>query len=134
MDSVLIEPVANRSHSTLIGVGRWVRSVENPNLPKQHNSNTAACPLTDLATELQEKSLDIPPGQAATDGTREDQLKGALVLPLHWPMVLGVGTRGVSNPKGFKPPAQYQRLHSQQPKPQPAAADGSKRRIQPTHR
>ena len=68
MDSVLIEPVANRSHNTLIGVGRWVRSVENPNLPKQHNSNTAACPLTDLATELQEKSLDIRQGKLPLTG------------------------------------------------------------------
>lgn len=94
MDSVLVEPVANRSHSTLIGIGRGVRSAENPNLPKQHNSNTAACPLTDHATELQEESLDIPPGQAATDWTREDQRKGALVPPLHGGMVLETSTAG----------------------------------------
>lgn len=108
--------------------------MKNPHLSKQHNSNTAARPFADLATKLQEKSLDIPPGQAAADGSREDQLKGALVLPLHSPMVLETGTSRDTGFGGLKPPVQYERLDPPELKVQLSAGGGSKHRSRPTHR
>lgn len=115
MDSVLIEPVANQSNITLIG------------------SNAAASPIADLTTKLQERSLDIPPGQAGADGTREDQLEGALALPLHGNTVLGSGTTGGSGSIGFKPPVQSCRLRPPQSKAWPVAAGASKQRSRSTH-
>lgn len=108
--------------------------MKNPHLSKQHNSNTAARPFADLATKLEERSLDIPPGQAAADGSREDQLMGALVLSLHSFMVLETGTRRGMRFGGLNPPVQSERLDPPQLKALLAAASGSKRRSQATHR
>jgi hypothetical protein len=71
--------------------------VEDPDFAKQNDRNSAARPLTDIPTKLLKQGLDIPPRQAAAYGTGEDQLKGALVLPLHSSMVLPPGTR-----RGFR--------------------------------
>ncbi len=51
-----------------------------------------ARPLTDIPTKLLKQGFDVRQRQAAAYGTREDQLKGALVLPLHSSMVLPLGT------------------------------------------
>ncbi len=78
----------DRSNSTLVCLGRWVRSVEDPDFAIQNDRDLAARPLTDIPTKLLKQDLDVPPREAAAYGTGEDQLKGALVLPLHPPMVL----------------------------------------------
>ncbi len=67
--------------------------MENPNFAKQNDRNSAARPLTDIPTKLLKEGLDVPPRQAAAYGTGEDQLKGALVLPLHPIIVLYSSTR-----------------------------------------
>jgi hypothetical protein len=74
-----------------------VGSVEDPDFAKQNDRDSAARPLTNLPTKLLEQGFDVPPRQAAAYGTRDDQLKGALVLPLHSSMVLPLGTR-----RGFR--------------------------------
>jgi hypothetical protein len=66
--------------------------VEDPDFAKQNDRDSAARPLTDIPTKLLKQGLDVPPRQAAAYGTREDQLKGALVLPLHPSMVLPTST------------------------------------------
>ena len=71
--------------------------MEDPDFAKQNDRDTAARPLADIPTKLQKQGLDVPPRQAAAYGTGEDQLKGALVLPLHSTMVLPTGTR-----RGFR--------------------------------
>jgi hypothetical protein len=86
--SVFFKPFADRSNSTLVCIGRWVGSVEDPDFAKQNDRNSAARPLTDIHTKLLKQGLDVPPRQAATYGTGEDQLKGALVPPLHPSIVL----------------------------------------------
>jgi len=63
-------------------------SVEDPDFAKQNDRNSAARPLTDIPTKLLKQGLDVPPRQTAAYGTGKDQLKGALVLPLHSFMVL----------------------------------------------
>ena len=68
-------------------------SVEDPNFAKQNDRDSAARPLADIPTKLLKQGLDVPPRQAAAYGTGVDQLKGALVLPLHSSMVLPRGTR-----------------------------------------
>jgi hypothetical protein len=70
-----------------------VGSVEDPDFAKQNDRDSAARPLTDIPTKLLKQGLDVPPRQAAAYGTGEDQLKGALVLPLHSSMVPLPGTR-----------------------------------------
>lgn len=67
--------------------------MEDPDFAKQNDRDSAARPLTDIPTKLLKQGFDVPPRQAAAYGTGEDQLKGALVLPLHSIMVLPVGTR-----------------------------------------
>ena len=67
--------------------------VEDPDFAKQNDRNSAARPLTDIPTKLLKEGLDVPPRQAAAYGSGEDQLKGALVLPLRPNMVLHLGTR-----------------------------------------
>ena len=69
-------------------------SVEDPDLAKQNNRDTAASPLAYLPTQLLKQGFDVPPRQAAAYRSGEDQLKGSLVLPLHSTMVLPPGTRG----------------------------------------
>ena len=64
-----------------------------------------ARPLTDIPTKFVKQGFDIPPRQAAAYGTREDQLKGAQVLPLHSSMVLLLGTSG-----GFRSTACWIRI------------------------
>ena len=67
-------------------------SVEDPDFAKQNDRDSAARPLTDIPTKLLKQGFDVPPRQAAAYGTREDQLKGALVPSLHSSMVLLLGT------------------------------------------
>jgi hypothetical protein len=67
--------------------------VEDSNFPKQNDRDPAARPLTDIPTKLLKQGLDILPRQATAYRTGEDQLKGALVLPLHSIMVPLPGTR-----------------------------------------
>ena len=66
--------------------------MEDPDFAKQDDRYSAARPLTDIPTKLLKQGFDVPPRQAAAYGTREDQLKGALVLPLHSSIVLPLGT------------------------------------------
>lgn len=67
--------------------------MEDPDFAKQNDRDSAARPLTDISTKLLKQSFDVPPRQAAAYGSGEDQLKGALVLPLHPCIVLPLGTR-----------------------------------------
>ncbi len=62
--------------------------MEDPDFAKQNDRDSAARPLADIPTKLLKQGLDVPPRQATAYGTGEDQLKGALVLPLHPLMVL----------------------------------------------
>ena len=55
--------------------------MEDPNFAKQNDRDSAARPLTDIPTKLLKQGFDVPPRQAAAYGTREDQLKGELVIP-----------------------------------------------------
>jgi hypothetical protein len=64
---------------------------ENPDFAKQNDRNSAALPLTDIPTKLLKQGLDVPPRQTAAYGTGEDQLKGALVLPLDFVIILPPG-------------------------------------------
>lgn len=66
--------------------------MEDPDFAKQNDRDSAARPLTDIPTKLQKQGFNVPPRQAAAYGSGEDQLKGALVLPLHPTMVLPLGT------------------------------------------
>lgn len=68
--------------------------MEDPDFAKQNDRDSAARPLADLSTKLLKQGFDVPPRQAAAYRSGEDQLKGALVLPLHSSMVLPLGTRG----------------------------------------
>ena len=85
---MFFKPFTDGSNSTLVCIGRWVGSVEDPDFAKQNDRDSAARPLTDIPTKLLKQSLDVPSRQAAAYGTGKDQLKGALVLPLHRAMVL----------------------------------------------
>jgi len=85
--------VQENQTTSLVCIGRWVRSVEDPDFAKQNDRDTTARPLTDIPTKLLKQGLDVPPRQAVAYGTGEDQLKGALVLPLHPPIVLPPSTR-----------------------------------------
>ena len=67
-------------------------SVEDPDFAKQNDRDSAARPLADIPTKLLKQGLDVPPRQAAAYGTGVDQLKGALVLPLHPSIVLPLST------------------------------------------
>ena len=66
--------------------------MEDPDFAKQDDRDSAARPLTDIPTKLQKQGLEVPPRQAAAYGTGVDQLKGALVLPLHPSIVLPLST------------------------------------------
>ena len=68
--------------------------MKDPDFAKQNDRDSAARPLTDIPTKLLKQGFDDPPRQAAAYGAREDQLKGALVLPLYSRIVLPLGTRG----------------------------------------
>ena len=53
--------------------------MEDPNFTKENNGDPATSPFTDVTPQLLEESLNVSPGDAATDGTGVDQLKGAPV-------------------------------------------------------
>ena len=67
-------------------------SVEDPDFAKRNDRDSAARPLTDIPTELLKQGFDVPPRQAAVYGTGEDQIKGALLLPLNPSMALPPST------------------------------------------
>jgi hypothetical protein len=67
-------------------------SVEDPDFAKQNDSDPAASPLAHLPTKLLKEGFNVPPRQTAAHRSGEDQLKGALVLPIHPVMVLLYGT------------------------------------------
>ena len=79
--------------------------MEDPDFAKQNDRDSAARPLTDIPAKLLKQGFDVPPRQGAAYGTGEDQLKSALVLPLHCNMVLLLGTR-----RGFLPTACWIRI------------------------
>ena len=58
--------------------------MEDPNFTEENNGDPAAGPFADFTPQLLEKSLDVSPGDAATDGTGVNQLKGAPVTPPQW--------------------------------------------------
>jgi hypothetical protein len=66
--------------------------VKDPDFAKQNNRDPAASPLADLPTKLMKQGFIVFPLQAIAYRTGEDQLKDALVLPLHPTMVLRIGT------------------------------------------
>ena len=68
-------------------------SEEDPDFAKQNDCDSAARPLTDFPTKLLKQGFDVLLRQGAAYGTGEDQLKSALVLPLHSSMVLPLGTK-----------------------------------------
>ena len=68
-------------------------SVEDPDFAKQNDRDSAARPLAYFPTKLLKQAFDVPPRQAADYGSGEDQLMGALVLPLLSATVLPHGTR-----------------------------------------
>ena len=57
--------------------------MKHSNFTKQDNRNAASFSLADVGAKLLEESDDVTPGNIATDGPGEDQLKGPLVPPLH---------------------------------------------------
>jgi hypothetical protein len=67
--------------------------VKDPDFAKQNNRDPAASPVAYLPTKLLKQGFDVTPRQATAYRTGEDQLKGALVLPLHSTTVLPLGTR-----------------------------------------
>ena len=79
---MFFKPYADRSNSTIVYIRRTVGSVEDPDFPKQNDRDQATRPLTDIPTKLLNQGFDVPPRQTAAYGTREDQLKDALVLSL----------------------------------------------------
>ena len=59
--------------------------MEDPNFTEENNGDPAAGPFADLTPpQLLEESLDVSPGDAATDGTGVNQLKGAPMSPPQW--------------------------------------------------
>ena len=53
VQSVFLQPLADRSNSTIVCIGRWVRSVEDSDFTKQNDREPAARPLTDIPTKLE---------------------------------------------------------------------------------
>jgi hypothetical protein len=67
--------------------------VEDPDFAEQNDRDSAARSFAYLPNKLLKKGFDVPPRQAAAYRSGEDQLKGALVLPLHHGIVPLAGTR-----------------------------------------
>lgn len=67
--------------------------MEDPDFAKQDNRDPAASPLAYLPTKLLKEGFNVPPRQTAAYRSGEDQLKDALVPPLHSTIVLPLGTR-----------------------------------------
>ena len=66
--------------------------MEDPVFAKHNDRDSAARPLAYLPIKLLKQGFDVPLRQAAVYRPGEDQIKGALVLPLHSTMVLLLGT------------------------------------------
>lgn len=66
--------------------------MEDPDFTKQNDRDSAAGPLRDIPTQLLKQGFDVLPRHIAAHRSAKDQLKCALVLPLHSNMVLINGT------------------------------------------
>lgn len=71
--------------------------MEDPDFVKQNDRYSAARPLTYFPTKLLKQGFDVLPRQAAAYRSRENQLKGALVLPPHDSILPPFSTR-----RGFR--------------------------------
>ncbi len=71
---MIFKPFANRSTSTLVCLGQWVGSVEDPVFAKQNDRDSAACPLTDITSKLLKQGLNVPlpEGCCLRDGRKSD--------------------------------------------------------------
>ena len=58
---MFFKPFADGSNRTLVCIGRWVGSVEDPDFAKQNDRDSAARSLTDIPTKLLKQGLDVPP-------------------------------------------------------------------------
>ena len=67
--------------------------MEDPDFTKQNDRDAAASPLAYLPTKLLKQGFNVPPRQATVYRSGEDQLKGPLVLPIYFTLVLPPGTR-----------------------------------------
>ena len=89
---MLLKPLANARHRTLVGVGGRMRAMEDANFLKQDHSHTAAFSLADLCAKLYEERLNIAPPDVAARRTSEHQFEGALMLSFHGAIVPLSGT------------------------------------------
>jgi hypothetical protein len=62
--------------------------MKDSDLIKQNHRNTTALAFSDFGTKLTEQRFNVSPLDVSAGRAREDQFKGALVLPLHFAMVL----------------------------------------------
>jgi hypothetical protein len=92
---MLFQPLADAGYRTFVGVRRGMRPMKDPNFVEQHHRNTTTFTFGDFSAKLGKQSFYISPLNVSAGRTREDQFKGALVLPLHAAMVLQQST-GVS--------------------------------------
>ena len=86
--------------------------MKNANLLEQYNRYATAFSLTYLGAQFAEQCFDIAPPNIAARRTSENQIKGALVLPLHSHMVPESGTGEIegcgwptfefTGPRGFR--------------------------------
>lgn len=93
---MLLEPLPNAGHGTLVRVWSRVRSMEDPDLIEQDNCNSTSFPLRNLCSEFAEQTFNVLPLDVGTRRMGEDRLQRALRLALHRAMVLQDGTVGKS--------------------------------------
>ena len=80
---MLLQPVTDIGHCSLISVEAWMSAMEDPNLPEQHYSDPAALALTDFSPKFNEERLSITPLDIGTDWMRKDGIQGFAVLSSH---------------------------------------------------
>ncbi len=66
--------------------------MEDPDFTKQNDRDSAARSFRDIPTQLLKQGFNVLPRHIAARWAGKDQLKSALVLPLHSRMVLINGT------------------------------------------
>lgn len=61
------EPFLYARDSALVRIGRWMRTVKDPNFAKQINTDPRSFPFPDLGAKGDEKSLYIAPSYRSAD-------------------------------------------------------------------
>ena len=89
---MLLEPLLDGNHGTLVRLWRRMGPVKDANLLKEVDGDATAFPLGDLGAKPEQERFDVIPGDVRTGRVGKDGFESLAVTALHGVIVPRDGT------------------------------------------